>query len=153
MSAFEQQALTMTQENSVPSDLRHDKDVKEVSVISLPSASKADDGVKSVTFEDAVTQIGRIPQKYILVLISRYRARLYCLINSTFVLLGFGKVQMQLVAIVSLVLVGVLNETMGISFLIPPAQCDLNLSTGGKGLLSSMVFFGEIFGHHNPLFI
>lgn len=58
----------MTQENSVPSDLRHDKDVREVSVISLPSASKADDGVKSVTFEDAVTQIGRKTRKHILLL-------------------------------------------------------------------------------------
>lgn len=62
-----------------------------------------------------------------------------------FVFVGFGKVQVQLTVLICLVLFNVLNETIGISFLIPAAQCDLDLSTRDKGLLSSMVFFGEIF--------
>lgn len=39
----------------------------------------------------------------------------------------------------------VFGETMGISFLIPAAQCDLDLSTSDKGLLSGMAFFGKLF--------
>lgn len=56
---------------------------------------------------------------------------------------GFGKVQIQLLFMIALILLTVLNETMGISFLIPAAQCDLDLSTRDKGLVSSMTFLGE----------
>jgi MFS transporter, VNT family, synaptic vesicle glycoprotein 2 len=44
---------------------------------------------------------------------------------------------------IALILLTVLNETMGISFLIPAAQCDFDLSTRDKGLMSSMTFLGE----------
>lgn len=46
--------------------------------------------------------------------------------------------------IVSFLLMTVLNETMGVSFIIPAAQCDLHMSTSDKGLLSSMTFFGKL---------
>lgn len=58
-------------------------------------------------------------------------------------LAGFGRVQVQLLLIIALILFNVLNETMGISFLIPAAECDLDLTLSAKGLLSSMTFFGE----------
>jgi hypothetical protein len=41
-----------------------------------------------------------------------------------------------------LILANTLAETMGISFVIPAAVCDLNLSTSDKGLLSGMTFLG-----------
>lgn len=37
----------------------------------------------------------------------------------------------------------VICETMGVSFYMPAAQCDLNLSTTDKGLLSGMAYFGK----------
>jgi hypothetical protein len=58
-------------------------------------------------------------------------------------ILGFGNVQIQLLFVIALILLTVLNETMGISFLLPSAQCDLNLSTRDKGLVSGMTFLGE----------
>jgi hypothetical protein len=51
-------------------------------------------------------------------------------------------VQVEQLMAVGLILIAVLNETMGVSFLLPAAQCDLNLSTRDKGLLSSMTFLG-----------
>lgn len=46
--------------------------------------------------------------------------------------------------IVSFLIMTVLNETMGVSFIIPASQCDLEMSTSDKGLLSSMTFFGKL---------
>ena len=34
---------------------------------------------------------------------------------------------------------------MGISYVIPAAVCDLNLTASDKGLLTGMTFFGKIF--------
>lgn len=45
-------------------------------------------------------------------------------------------------AVVGLLLMAVINETMGVAYIIPAAQCDLNLSTTDKGILSSMTFLG-----------
>lgn len=45
--------------------------------------------------------------------------------------------------VVGLIMIAVINETMGISFILPAAQCDLNLTTEDKGRLSSMTFIGE----------
>lgn len=47
----------------------------------------------------------------------------------------------------------VLNETMGVSFIIPAAQCDLHMSTSDKGLLSSMTFFGKLINNMYNLVI
>jgi len=56
---------------------------------------------------------------------------------------GFGNVQIQLTFLGSLLLMTVLNETMGMAFIIPAATCDLNLRTSDKGLLTGMPFLGE----------
>jgi hypothetical protein len=42
-----------------------------------------------------------------------------------------------------LILANTIAETMGISFVIPAAQCDLKLSNNDKGLLSGMTFLGQ----------
>ena len=46
-------------------------------------------------------------------------------------------------AVVGLILMAVINETMGIAYIMPAAQCDLNLSSSDKGILSSMTFIGK----------
>jgi hypothetical protein len=57
--------------------------------------------------------------------------------------IGFGRVQIKLILIASLVLMCVFNETIAIAFLIPSAQCDLNLTTSDKGMLGGTTFLGE----------
>lgn len=56
--------------------------------------------------------------------------------------IGFGRVQIEIAFVINLVLFTVLNETMGISFIVPAAECDLNLDSKDKGILNSMVFVG-----------
>lgn len=56
---------------------------------------------------------------------------------------GFGKVQVQTLFMAALILITVICETMGVSYYMPAAHCDLNLSTTDKGLLSGMTFLGE----------
>lgn len=51
--------------------------------------------------------------------------------------------QIETIIAVMFVLTNVFSETMGISNLIPAAQCDLQLNESTKGLLSSMPFFGN----------
>lgn len=41
-----------------------------------------------------------------------------------------------------LVILNVLNETVGVSFIISAAKCDLELTDGRKGMLSSVSFVG-----------
>lgn len=41
------------------------------------------------------------------------------------------------------VLVCVLMETLGMSFVVPSAQCDLELTTKQKGILSAIAFIGK----------
>lgn len=86
---------------------------------------------KVVAFEDALKEIGE-----------QGRRRIWK-VSQVFGVSGFGKVQVQLLFMIALILLTVLNETMGISFIIPAAQCDLNLTTRDKGLVSSMTFLGE----------
>lgn len=57
--------------------------------------------------------------------------------------IGFGRVQIELLFASFLILLNVMNETMGISFIIPVAQCDMNLSESDKGLLSGIIFVGK----------
>uniref|UniRef100_A0A182NE16 Major facilitator superfamily (MFS) profile domain-containing protein n=1 Tax=Anopheles dirus TaxID=7168 RepID=A0A182NE16_9DIPT len=47
-----------------------------------------------------------------------------------------------------IVIMAVLNETMGISIVIPAAQCDLNLSPTDKGILTGVSFAGIIVSSH-----
>lgn len=39
-------------------------------------------------------------------------------------------------------------ETMGVSYILPPAACELELDTFRKGLLSSVTFFGIAITSH-----
>lgn len=57
---------------------------------------------------------------------------------------GFGKFNYFLVILSGAVCATVLFETLGVSFILPIAECDLNLTTKGKGLLSAIAFVGII---------
>ena len=57
--------------------------------------------------------------------------------------IGFGRFQIELILASFLILLNVMNETMGISFIIPVAQCDMKLSESDKGLLSGIIFIGK----------
>ena len=70
----------------------------------------------------------------------KYQKFRYCKLNNT----GFGRVQIETIIAVMFVLINVFSETMGISNLIPAAECDLQLNESTKGLLSSMPFFGTV---------
>lgn len=61
---------------------------------------------------------------------------------------GFGKFNYFLVILSGGVLSTVLLETLGISFILPVAECDLKLSTKDKGLLSAIAFAGIIASSH-----
>lgn len=61
---------------------------------------------------------------------------------------GFGKFNYFLVILSGAVLSTVLLETLGISFILPIAECDLNLSTKDKGMLSAIAFVGIIASSH-----
>lgn len=56
--------------------------------------------------------------------------------------IGYGKSQIEILIVVSCILITSLNQNIGISFLIPAAQCDLHLKPEDKGFLSSMVSLG-----------
>lgn len=56
----------------------------------------------------------------------------------------FGKFNYFLIILSGAVLSSVLLETLSISFVLPVAEYDLNLSTEDKGVLSSVVFAGII---------
>lgn len=58
-------------------------------------------------------------------------------------IVGFGRMQLQTLLLCGLFLFAVIYETMGVGFVIPVAQCDLNLSSTDKGILSTISFLGE----------
>jgi hypothetical protein len=58
--------------------------------------------------------------------------------------IGFGRVQIEILFASFLILLNVMNETMGISFVIPLASCEMDLSEGDKGLMSGTIFIGEL---------
>lgn len=53
--------------------------------------------------------------------------------------------QIEVLFAMGFVLMDVITETMGIGNLIPAAICDFHLNGATKGLLTSMVFFGNVF--------
>lgn len=57
--------------------------------------------------------------------------------------IGYGRSQLEILFVVVLVLMTSINENIGTSFILPAAQCDLDLSTQDKGLLSGMISVGE----------
>ncbi|XP_058461564.1 synaptic vesicle glycoprotein 2B-like [Malaya genurostris] len=60
----------------------------------------------------------------------------------------FGKLNYVLIAISGTVLTAFLLETLGISYVIAVAQCDLQLTTKEKGILSGIAFVGVIVSSH-----
>ncbi|XP_059609947.1 synaptic vesicle glycoprotein 2B [Phlebotomus argentipes] len=62
--------------------------------------------------------------------------------------LGFGRVHMLVIIAGGLCLLTVINESMGIGMLMPVAQCDLELTSTDKGLLSAISFLGILTSSH-----
>lgn len=60
----------------------------------------------------------------------------------------FGKFNCFLIFVCGMNLAAVLLETLGISFVIPVAQCDLELTNRDKGVLSAIAFVGIIISSH-----
>lgn len=63
-------------------------------------------------------------------------------------IVGFGRTTLQVFLASSIVMMSVLNETMGISIIIPASQCDLLLSATDKGMLTGVSFAGIIVSSH-----
>ncbi|XP_067638677.1 synaptic vesicle glycoprotein 2A-like isoform X3 [Eurosta solidaginis] len=63
-------------------------------------------------------------------------------------LTGFGKFNYFLIFISGMVLANVLLETAAMGFILPIAQCDLNLTNQDKGILSAISFAGIITSSH-----
>jgi MFS transporter, VNT family, synaptic vesicle glycoprotein 2 len=61
---------------------------------------------------------------------------------------GFGKFNYFLILIAGTILGCVFLETVGINFVLPVAQCDLNLTNQDKGILSAIGFVGIIVSSH-----
>ncbi|XP_012158342.1 synaptic vesicle glycoprotein 2B isoform X2 [Ceratitis capitata] len=60
----------------------------------------------------------------------------------------FGKFNYILILVSGLILANVLLETLGISFVLPVSQCDLNLTIQERGILSAIGFAGIISSSH-----
>ncbi|XP_053698215.1 synaptic vesicle glycoprotein 2B-like [Sabethes cyaneus] len=60
----------------------------------------------------------------------------------------FGRINYILIILAGTVLTAFLLETLGISYVIPVAECDLHLSTREKGMLSAVGFVGVIVSSH-----
>jgi MFS transporter, VNT family, synaptic vesicle glycoprotein 2 len=61
---------------------------------------------------------------------------------------GFGRFNYALIVLTGAVLGSVFLETVGINFILPVAQCELDLSTSDKGILSGVGFAGIIVSSH-----
>lgn len=61
---------------------------------------------------------------------------------------GFGKFNYALIILTGAVLGSVFLETVSINFILPVAQCDFNMTTENKGLLSGVGFMGIIVSSH-----
>lgn len=62
--------------------------------------------------------------------------------------LGFGKFNYFFIFISGIVITVTSYETLGISFVFPIAQCDLNMTTQQKGILSGITSVGIIIGSY-----
>ncbi|XP_062536115.1 synaptic vesicle glycoprotein 2B-like [Armigeres subalbatus] len=63
-------------------------------------------------------------------------------------IVGFGRTGWHVFLVSALIMLAVINETMGISILIPASHCDLNLSATDKGVLTGVSFAGIILTSH-----
>lgn len=59
-------------------------------------------------------------------------------------LAGFGKFNYILIFIAGIIITATSFETLGISFVFPVAECDLELTTQNKGVLSGITSIGII---------
>lgn len=60
----------------------------------------------------------------------------------------FGKCQIILTILVGINLLGSTIENANISYILPYAKCDLQLSIREQGLLSGISYFGIVFASH-----
>ena len=60
--------------------------------------------------------------------------------------IGFGKFQIKLLFIVSIIWIADAMEMMMISFISPALACDFDLTNSSKALLTTMIFVGMFFG-------
>ncbi|XP_055845871.1 synaptic vesicle glycoprotein 2B-like [Episyrphus balteatus] len=60
----------------------------------------------------------------------------------------FGKFNYILILLCGLVMINVVLECVGISFVLPVINCDMDLSFQKKGILGAVGFFGMIFSSH-----
>ena len=63
---------------------------------------------------------------------------------------GFGKFNYFVILIGGLNMIAVLLEILDISFVLPVSECDMNLTTQDKGILSGVVYAGGFFGTPPP---
>jgi MFS transporter, VNT family, synaptic vesicle glycoprotein 2 len=63
-------------------------------------------------------------------------------------LLGFGTFNYVFIFIAGIIITATSFETLGISFVFPVAECDLQLTTMHKGVLSSITSIGIIVSSH-----
>lgn len=61
---------------------------------------------------------------------------------------GFGMFNYTLILLVGVVFACIVFETVGVNFIIPISQCDLDMTTTDKGILSSIGFAGIILSSH-----
>lgn len=61
-------------------------------------------------------------------------------------LTGYGKFHYILLGICGLVSTSEEMDVISMSFILPSAQCDLNLNTHNKGMLNCIIFVGMMFG-------
>ena len=61
---------------------------------------------------------------------------------------GFGKFNYILIALAGGLMACGFLELTSVNFILPVAQCDLNLTTSDKGILSAIGYVGLIFSSH-----
>lgn len=55
----------------------------------------------------------------------------------------FGRMHIAILCLAGMCLSAVINETMGMMYIMTSSQCDLELTSTHKGILSAVGFFGE----------
>lgn len=61
---------------------------------------------------------------------------------------GFGKFNYLLIALSGGLMASAFLELTSVNFILPVAQCDLNLTTSDKGILSAIGYVGVILSSH-----
>lgn len=70
----------------------------------------------------------------------------YCLFYSSFQFSDYGKFHYFLLTVCGFVSTSEEMDVISMSFILPSAQCDLNLDTQAKGWLNSIIFIGMMAG-------